>query len=325
MFLAVVLLLCGIGFVLLGAGLLTDGAVGLARRSGVEEWVIGLTIVAFGTSLPELATCLAAALEGCGNLSAGNIVGGNIFNVLAVAGSAAVARPILVSRSTLGKDIPFALFATLVLLVMSKDVWWEDTSVSDRLSRADGLLMLGYWGTFMGYTFLSARQKGGLVQTNQKPGSLAGRNSTAAGWKTASCIVLGAACLWGGGVLSVNSAREISIGLAVDETLLGLTVMAVATSFPELATSIVAARKGSSSIAIGNIMGSNVFNIFLVLGFCATLSPIPMGGVSPVDWGIMLISMLMFWCFASTKRIIERWEGGAMLLLYAIYLLYVVV
>lgn len=319
MLIAIVLFLCGIGLVLLGADKLTEGAVGMARHCHWGEWVIGLTVVAFGTSLPEWAIGMAAVTKACGELALGNVVGSNIFNVLAIAGCSALMRPILVSRSTVKKDIPFALLATIVLAIMSMDTWIDGAS-QNQLSRTDGILLLGYFAVFMGYTCASARnrEKSSCTEAAKEIGAEVAMPY----WKISAFMLIGIVCLFVGAIFCVDSIQELAIRWGVGETWIGLTLLAFSTSLPELATSVIAARKGCSAIAIGNVVGNNIFNIFLVLGLCATVSPIPANGLSVVDWGLMLLSMLSFWFFAYTKRGIERWEGAAMLLLYGICLAY---
>ena len=318
MLLAVVWLLVGIVLVLLGADKLTDGAAGLARRFNVTELVIGLTVVAFGTSLPEFVASFMSALKGSSELSIGNIVGSNTFNVLAIVGCSALASPIVISKSTIRKDIPFAILATLSLIVVSLDTLLDGPQFAARISRTDGLLLLGFFAVFMFYTFSIARNKEGTDGQPQQAVQPA-RMPYA---RIFLYIVLGLAALVFGGNLFVDAATEIALGLGVSETVVGLTLVAAGTSLPELATSIVAARKGSSAIAIGNVVGSNIFNIFFVMGFCAIVSPMPVGSISYFDFGLMLLSMLILWCFSYTKRVVERWEGGFMVAVYLVYLSY---
>lgn len=320
MFLTVVWLLVGIALVLFGADKLTDGATGLARRFGVTETAIGLTVVAFGTSLPEFVASFMSALKGSSELSIGNIVGSNTFNVLMIVGCSALASPIVISKSTIRKDIPFAILATLSLIAVSLDAELDGRQFVNRISRADGLMLLGFFAVFMSYTFSVARRDkgGGDGQPRISP------------VVPMSCgriilyVISGLAGLVIGGNMFVDAAAEIALGMGVSETVVGLTLVAAGTSLPELATSVVAARKGSSAIAIGNVIGSNIFNIFFVMGFCAAVSPMPAGGISYSDLGLMLLSILIFWCFSYTKRTIERWEGGVMAAAYLAYLAYLV-
>ena len=324
MFLTVVLLVVGIALVLLGADKLTDGATGLARRFNVTEMVIGLTVVAFGTSLPEFVTSFMSALKGSSEISIGNIVGSNTFNVLMIVGCSALVSPIVISKSTIHKDIPFAILATLSLIVVSLDAVLDGGQFENLISRTDGLMLLGLFAVFMFYTFSIARNKDGA---GEQPQAL--QIAPMSYGRIFLYVILGLAGLVFGGNLFVDAATEIALSMGVSETVVGLTLVAAGTSLPELATSIVAAlkkaaRKGSSAIAIGNVVGSNIFNIFFVMGFCATVSPMPVGSISYFDLGLMLLSVLILWCFSYTKRTIERWEGGVMVAVYLVYLAYLI-
>ena len=245
MWLSLLLLIVGIVLILFGADKLTDGATGLARRFNVTELVIGLTVVAFGTSLPEFVTSFMSTLKGNSDISIGNIVGSNIFNALMIVGCAAWLSPITISKSTIAKDIPFALLASLVLGVVSIDSLL-DNGAPDILSRTDGLVLLGYFSVFMAYTYFISRNKeaGADMQRPEKPQQLMPY------WKISLYIIIGLAGLVIGGNLFVDGASKIAIAMGVSETIVGLTLVAAGTSLPELATSMVAAKKGSSAIAI---------------------------------------------------------------------------
>lgn len=289
-FISVISLVFGIVLVLLGADKLTEGAAGLARRFHVTEMVIGLTVVAFGTSLPEFITSFMSMLHGSSDLSIGNIVGSNIFNVLMIVGCSAMAKPIMISRGTLSKDIPFALLASLVLAVVCLDSFLDGKGHENLLSRSDGLLMLGFFCVFMTYTFSISRDA-------SKPETESGAEQNMPYWKIALFIVLGLAGLVFGGNLFVSGASDIALKMGVSETIVGLTLVAAGTSLPELATSIVAARKGQSAMAIGNVIGSSIFNVFFIMGFCASVSPMRVGDISYVDLMVMLFGVLLLWSF----------------------------
>lgn len=310
---SVVILIVGAVLILWGADRLTDGASALARRFRVSELVIGLTVVAFGTSLPEFVISLLSTLRGSADLSIGNVVGSNIFNTLVIVGATACVTPIAVSRGTIRKDVPLAVLSAAVLAVLCLDGVFNETPV-DRISRGDGLILLFFFAVFMAYTFSIARNPAGGVGEAPAPEASYGR--------IAFDLLAGAGCLIGGGNLFVDGAVDIALALGVSETVVGLTLVAGGTSLPELATSVVAARKGCSAIAIGNVIGSNLFNVFFVLGLCATLSPMPVSGISMLDFAVLLVSMLLLWGFAATKRTVERWEGGALLAVYAVYLFF---
>lgn len=306
----------GAALILVGADWLTDSATGLARRFNVPEMVIGLTVVAFGTSLPELVASLTSAIQGCSGLSIGNIVGSNIFNVLAIVGCSALCFPIAIGRSTLQKDLPFTLLASFVIAAMVFDSVFDAPS-RNMLTRVEGLTLLGFFMVFMFYTFSMARDKNGSCASDNVPLMSYG--------KILMLFIIGLAGLVVGGNLFVGGASSIALAMGVSETVVGLTLMAAGTSLPELATSIVAARKGCSAIAVGNVIGSNIFNIFFVLGTCATITPLPVGDISYMDIGLMILSLGMMWIFAFTKRTIERWEGAVMVVAYLAYLTCLVV
>lgn len=313
-------LILGVVLVLWGADKLTDGATGLARRFQVNDLVIGLTVVAFGTSLPEFVTSLFAAIKGSSAISLGNVIGSNIFNTLVIVGMTALTRPIWVSKSTLAKDIPFALLSSLVFGVLCLDLWFNATD-ENYISRGDGLILLFFFVIFMYYTFSIARNKNEGEQVTEAP---LVQEASMLYWKIGLYIVLGLVGLVLGGNLFVSGASGIAADLGVSEAVIGLTLVAGGTSLPELATSIVAARKGNSAIAIGNVIGSNIFNVFFVLGICSFISPMNATSVSLTDIFILIFSMLLMWGFASTSRKISRWEGLVMVVLYCSYVTYLI-
>lgn len=319
MIISILLLIVGGALVLFGADRLTDGATALARRFGVTEMVIGLTVVAFGTSLPEFVTSFMSTLKGSSDISIGNIVGSNIFNTLVIVGASALVYPIVIRKSTVTKDIPFSVLASIMLIVVVFDVALDGAAMN-ILARTDGLVMLGFFSVFMAYTFFMARNTEELSNSNESNVPV----KQMPYWKIFLFIILGLAGLVLGGNLFVESACEIALSLGISETVVGLTIVAAGTSLPELATSVVAARKGSSAIAIGNVVGSNIFNIFFVMGMCATIAPMKVGNISYIDLALMLVSMLMLWGFSFSKRKIERWEGALLVIVYLIYLSYLV-
>ncbi len=319
MIISILLLIVGGALVLFGADRLTDGATALARRFGVTEMVIGLTVVALGTSLPEFVTSFMSTLKGSSDISIGNIVGSNIFNTLVIVGASALVYPIVIRKSTVTKDIPFSVLASIMLIVVVFDVALDGAAMN-ILARTDGLLMLGFFSVFMAYTFFMARNTEELSTSNESNVPV----KQMPYWKIFLFIILGLAGLVLGGNLFVESACEIALSLGISETVVGLTIVAAGTSLPELATSVVAARKGSSAIAIGNVVGSNIFNIFFVMGMCATIAPMKVGNISYIDLALMLVSMLMLWGFSFSKRKIERWEGALLVIVYLIYLSYLV-
>ncbi len=316
MILDIILTIVGAALVLVGADKLTDGSVALARRFSIPEMVIGLTIVAFGTSLPEFIVSLFASIQGAPAMSIGNIVGSNLFNTLMIVGLSAVVCPIVISRATVAKDIPLSLLASIALPALALDTVFSGSADGDVLSHGDGIVLLCFFAIFMAYTFSMAKsgRMDGVGETSE------GATPQLSGWRTTLYIVLGIAGLIGGGELFVDGACGIARSLGVSEAVIGLTLVAGGTSLPELATSVVAARKGKSDIAIGNVVGSNLFNIFWILGVCATVSPLAVQGIRPADFAVLVGSMVLFWLFARTKHRVERWEGAVLVACYVAYL-----
>ena len=290
--------------VLWGADRLTEGASALARRMRVPEIVIGLTIVAAGTSAPELFVSLVSALKDTPDMAVGNVVGSNIFNTLLIVGCAAMVAPMVITPSTVKKDMPFAVGASMLLLAV--------ILVGSDVSRFDGLVLLAFFAVFMVYTFRVAFQK----DDSEEASAVAPVNV----WKNILFVVAGLGALIIGSNLFVDSASDVARQLDVSEGVIGLTIVAGGTSLPELATSVVAARKGQSAIAIGNVIGSNVFNVLLILGLTATVSPMAVQGITVVDLSVMLGGILMVWAFSYTKYTVARWEGAVLTLTFLAYM-----
>ena len=292
--------------VLKGADFLTEGAAALARRVNVPEIVIGLTIVAAGTSAPELFVSLVSALKGTPDLAVGNVVGSNTMNCMLIVGCAAMVAPMTISRSTVKKDIPFAVGASVVLMLLA---------LNGFLGRFDGIVLLAGFVSFMVYSLRQAKNgqdAGATEEKQQNP------------WMSALFIVLGLVGLVIGSNLFVDHASSLALALGISEGVVGLTVVAGGTSLPELATSVVAARKGQSAIASGNVIGSNVFNILLILGLTATISPLQIEGITTFDMAVMLISVTLVWLFSFTRYTVERWEGAALVGGYLVYLAWLI-
>lgn len=306
---SILFLIVGIVAVLWGADRFTDGAGALARRMNVPQIVIGLTIVAFGTSMPELCISLMSALKGSAGLAVGNIVGSNIFNALAIVGCAALVAPISVRKPTVRKDIPFAVGASALLTCI--------LLVCDGLPRTGGVLLLFGFVLFMIYTLRLAREG----QTEPEEGT---HDKTYSVVKCSILIVVGLACLVVGSHVFVDGATNIALQLHVSESVIGLTIVACGTSLPELATSVVAARKGQSGIAIGNVIGSNVFNVLMILGITGLICPLPTMGVAVPDLAVFVGSILLLWLMSFTKYRIERWEGAVLVVLFLIYMFWLV-
>lgn len=312
MLLDIVLIIVGVALVLWGADRLTEGASGLARRMNVPEIVIGLTIVAAGTSAPELFVSLVSALKGTPDMALGNVVGSNIFNTLLIVGCAAMVAPMVIAKSTVKKDIPFTVIASVLLLAACMDFLPTGNISGHELSRMDGLLLLVGFAVFMVYTF--------RVAFSTPTSTSTGTAESMGVWKGVLFVVIGLACLIFGSNLFVDSATDVARELNISEGVIGLTIVAGGTSMPELATSVVAARKGQSAIAIGNVIGSNVFNILLILGLTATISPMAIQGITLVDLSVMMVSVLMVWGFSYTKYTVARWEGAVLVLVFLGYM-----
>ena len=314
MLLQIVYIVIGVVLVLWGADRLTDGAVGIATRLNIPQIVIGLTIVAMGTSMPEFCVSLVSALKGTADLAVGNVVGSNVFNALLIVGVTALVAPMTILRQTVRKDIPFALVASMLLVLMCLD---------GTLSRIDALVLLSLFGFFMYVTLqagLSAK-KADKQAASDEPAEAQAPMS----WLRASLfIIIGLGCLIGGSNLFVGGATAVATELGISDAVVGLTVVAMGTSLPELATSVVAARKGNSGIAIGNALGSNVFNILLILGLTGAITPLTLQGITTLDLTMLVLSMMLLWLFSFTKLTIERWEGALLTTIFVAYLTYLV-
>lgn len=303
----------GVVLVLWGADRLTEGAVAVAERLRVPQIVIGLTIVALGTSMPELCVSVVSALKGTPDLAVGNVVGSNIFNALLIVGVAALVAPMTILRSTVFKDVPCALVASVVLLMMCQNDW--------VITRLDGAILFVFFLVFMRLTIKGATSAQPAPQEADEKEASAGKQPMK-GWLAGLWMVVGLAALIGGSNLFVGGATEVARALNVSDAVIGLTIVAGGTSLPELATSVVAAKKGNSGIAIGNVLGSNVLNILYILGLTGMISPMHIEGITNVDLYMMLVSTIMIWFFSFTKYTIERWEGAVLVLTFGGYMWY---
>ena len=299
--------------VLWGADRLTEGAVAVAERLRVPQIVIGLTIVALGTSMPELCVSVVSALKGTPDLAVGNVVGSNIFNALLIVGVAALVAPMTILRSTVFKDVPCALVASVVLLMMCQNDW--------VITRLDGAILFIFFLVFMRLTIKGATSAQPAPQAAEEKEASAGKQPMK-GWLAGLWMVVGLAALIGGSNLFVGGATEVARALNVSDAVIGLTIVAGGTSLPELATSVVAAKKGNSGIAIGNVLGSNVLNILFILGLTGMISPMHIEGITNMDLYMMLVSTIMIWFFSFTKYTIERWEGAVLVLTFGGYMWY---
>ncbi len=296
MILQIILLLTGLALIIFGADFLVDGSSAIARRAGISEFVIGLTIVGFGTSCPELVVSLTGALQGNADISVGNVVGSNIFNTLLILGMTAVIAPVAVTRSNSRRDIPIALLVTVLFVALGMS--------GQQITRWEGIAFLLVFAAYMVYCFKS--DTGAQEEAGAKVKSLG----------LAIVLVLaGLAGLIFGGQLFVNNATAIARAVGVSDKFIAITLLAGGTSFPELATCIVAAAKKKDQLALGNVLGSNVFNILLILGASSVVTPLSTLALTWVDLGVLLGSAVMVWLWTYTGRRthIDRWEAILML------------
>ena len=314
-----------LGFVMLikGADFFVDGSSSVAKRLRIPSLIVGLTIVAMGTSLPELAVSLSAALEGSNEIAVSNVVGSNLFNLLVVLGACALLSPVPVEKKILKREYPFSIIITIALAVMIADrVLFNKSGFADTesgiLGRVDGSILLVLFVLFMVYTVVSAlRERKNTAEQESQDKQLSVLLSIV-------FIVGGVAAIKFGGDFVVNSAVFIAGKLGMSETLVGLTIVAVGTSLPELVTSVVAARKGETGLAIGNVIGSNIFNILLILGVSSAICPITVAMEAFIDMLIVAGISILVYIFTWTKLKIERREGIIMLLIYAAYMAYAI-
>ena len=325
----ILLLLTGLALILAGANFLTDGSAALAQRFRVPEFIIGLTIVAVGTSTPELVVSLLSALAGKSDVAIGNVVGSNIFNVFLILGICALIRPLPLTAGNIRRDIPFGVATSLLLLFLAMDSWYSAGAV-DRIGRLDGVLMLVVYVLLMLYT-IRATGRTAIPEPAAAAGAASSPDSDAssrpmAGWLMALMIVGGLAGLIFGGELFLDNATALARRMGVSDSLIAITLVAGGTSLPELASSIVSLVKGKSDMALGNVIGSNIANILLILGLSASIHPLTMGGITVVDLLVVLLSSVLLFLAAFTfrRRAVDRWEGVLFLLIYAAYIAYLI-
>lgn len=338
----IVLLVLGVIIVLKGADWLTDGAVNIATRFGVSQMVIGLTIVAMGTSMPEFCVSMVSALKGTPDLAVGNVVGSNTLNTLLIVGCSALVAPIMVKRSSVKRDIPFAVVASLLMLLFCLD---------GAIGRVDAAVLFAGFCLFMFVTLKYAKTTEGPAaavatsgaatttgiseaSTSQASSSEASSSETSASeasqasgtsmLKAIVMLVVGLLCLIAGSNMFVDNASFVASSLGVSDAVIGLTIVAGGTSMPELATSMVSAKKGNSDIAIGNVIGSNVFNILMIIGITGLVKPMHIAGITTLDLIMMLASMLLMWFFCRTTYKVKRWEGAVLTIIYLAYLTWLI-
>ena len=314
----ILLLIVGLGLILAGANFLTDGSAALAQRFRVPEFIIGLTVVAVGTSTPELVVSVLSAIAGKSDVAIGNVVGSNIFNVFVILGICALIRPVPLTAGNIRRDIPFGVLVSLLLLALAADSIFCQ-GAPDRIGRIDGVAMLALYILLMWYT----------IRKTKRPEAAApaeGAKAPMAGWLTAVMIVGGLAGLVFGGEMFLRSATSIARSLGISESVIAITLVAGGTSLPELASSLVSLFKGKADMALGNVIGSNIANILLILGVSATIHPLSMGGITVWDLLMVLLSSVVVFLAAFTfkRKAIDRWEGTIFLAIYVAYIWYLI-
>lgn len=304
----ILFIILGVWCVLKGADYLTEGAAAVARRMHIPEMIIGLTIVAAGTSAPELFVSVVSALKGTSDMAVGNVVGSNIMNTMLIVGVAAMVAPMNISKNTVKKDLPFTVAASMLLLFLAFDHF---------LGHVGGFMLLAGFALFMAYSIYSASRSPEPDSNDQV--------AQMSKLKSAIFVFGGLLLLIVGSNVFVDHASQLAFSMGISEGVVGLTVVAGGTSLPELATTVVAARKGQSALAIGNVIGSNVFNILLILGLTAIIHPLQIEGITTIDMAVMLLSVSFVWLFAFTRFKVERWEGFVLLIGYLAYLAWLII
>ena len=307
----ILLFLAGLALIVFGADWLVDGASSLARKWGISEFVIGLTIVGMGTSAPEMVVSFLGALSGNADIAVGNVFGSNIFNVLLILGLTAVIAPMPITRENLRRDMPFNLVATVLVLLLGATALLLGFG-DNRLSRMDGAILLVLFLAYILYSFRTGKPGEDEPASDEKVRSP---------WMAVLLIAAGLGALIGGGQLFVNSATAIAKALGVSDKFIAITILAGGTSMPELATCVVAAAKKKGQLALGNILGSNVFNLLLILGGSALIHPLSFASMSLVDIGVLLLSALLMIASAymGRKDQLDRFDGIIFLLCEAAY------
>ena len=338
----ILILIAGLALILFGANYLVDGASAIAKRFGISDFIIGMTIVGIGTSTPEMVVSFLSAAQGNADIAVGNVIGSNLFNIFMILGVTALILPLSLTKNNIKKDIPFALLAALVLTFAGSDILL-DNATANIISRTDGLMLLALFGVFMAYTIYSSQSAGAELQQStsneQKQNAtnevsqtiITSQNDSATGqsakpkpiWLSIIMVIGGLAGLVYGGDLFVASASAIARMLGVSDAVIAVTIMAGGTSLPELASCVVAAYKKNTDLALGNVIGSNVANIFMILGGSAVIHPLGMNNIGQMDLGFLLLSSILLFITAFTfkKRSFDRIEGVLFILIYIGYII----
>lgn len=316
MVMSVIFLIGGLAAIIFSANSLVGGASALAKRFNISDIVIGLTIVSIGTSTPELAISVISVLKGNTDIAVGNILGSNIANILLILGVSSIIFPLVVNNNTQYKEIPLGILAVALIAFLGNDIFFDNDS-ANILTRIDGIVLLCFFMIFMYYTF--------QIATNQDAAQVQIKHQAV--WKSALLILIGVAGLYLGGKYFVEGAIIIARHFGMSDAMIGLTIVAVGTSLPELATSIVAAVKKNADIAVGNVIGSNIMNIFLILGISATIRPLPMHPTANIDIAVTLLASLLLFLstFVLHKKIVSRSEGIIFVSIYIAYISYLII
>jgi len=320
LFITISLLLVGFVFLIKGADILIEGSASIAKRYKISNLVIGLTIVAFGTSAPELIISAIAAINGNTGISMGNIIGSNISNTLLILGAAAIVSPLIIKKDTINKQIPFSVLSVLAVVILINDFSIDGMPFSS-LTRGDGLVLILFFAIFMYYTyFVSKADKSVLGDLKEE------KIEVYSNWTSSSMVVAGLIGLFFGGQWIVASSVNIASIFGLSDALIGLTIVAIGTSLPELAASIMAAKKGNSDMAIGNVIGSNIFNFLWVLGFSSIINPIQYQLQLNVDMFVLLgvTILLLILIYVGKKNILDKQEGFILISLYVCYLAFLI-
>ncbi len=316
MLIQIIILIAGLILILMGANWLVDGSSSIARRFGISEFVIGLTIVGIGTSAPEMVVSFLSSFQGKSDMAVGNVVGSNIFNTLMILGATALVAPVAITKSNLKKDIPLNIAVTVLLILLGKSASLFGLGATDSLSRAEGGILLLIFAIYLWNSFRSGREETDEgVKDETKP------------LLATLMIIGGLAGLIFGGRLFVNSATQIALIAGLSEKFIAITIMAAGTSMPELATCVVAAYKGQGQLALGNILGSNISNILLILGGSALIHPLSFNSISDMDLGIMTVSAILILLSAISfkKKKLDRVEGVIFIGLQIAYMAYLII
>lgn len=329
MFHDILLLIIGLCLILAGGNYLTDGAESVARRFGISPLVIGLTVVAFGSSTPDLAVSLFSTIEGKSQLALGDVVGANIFDLLLVVGIMALVSPVPISTDMRRISLPMLFLSGVALFVCGDDSLFDSTP--DIVSRTDGIMLMGFFIIFLCLTWTMAHRGNDDTRMLRPDPSISQKSETRQRppmkiWLAIVCIVGGLAALVAGGNWIVDGASGIAHRAGLSEAMIGLTVVAFGSSVPDLATSVIAAVKRQPGIALGNVIGSCIFNALMCIGVCAIARPLDATHISVVDFGTLMTAGLVIWIYGLTgKRMITRTEGGGLVIAYIAYMVYVII